>query len=229
MPTAIGYIRVSTDQQAKEGVSLDAQQSKIAAWAELNNYTLGEIFIDAGISGKTIKKRPGVQQALNAVGRGDALVVYKLDRLSRSIRDTMDIADRLEKIGADLVSLSERIDTSGAAGRMIFRLLAVMAQFEREQTAERVTATMVHLRASGRKYSTVPFGYLEGDQKTLVPVDSELLVVEEVKMMRERGDSLHDIARELNGRGLAGKNGGKWFASTVRHLLKRVARDANLH
>ena len=76
MASAIGYIRVSTTMQAQDGVSLDAQRAKIEAWAMLNDYEVGEIFVDAGVSGSKMKNRPGLQSALNATGKGDALVVY---------------------------------------------------------------------------------------------------------------------------------------------------------
>ena len=106
--------------QADEGVSLDAQRAKIEAWCSLNDYELGAVHVDAGISGKKMKNRPGLQEAMADCGKGSVLVVYSLSRLSRSIRDTMDISERLEKTGSDLVSLSEKIDTTSAAGRVGF-------------------------------------------------------------------------------------------------------------
>ena len=107
---AIGYVRVSTQGQAEDGVSLDAQEAKVRAWADLNG---AEVFIfrDEGISGKRADNRPGLVAALDAVGKGDALVCYSMSRLSRSIRDTLNLSEHLQHRGADLVSLSEHIDT----------------------------------------------------------------------------------------------------------------------
>ena len=89
---AIGYCRVSTEGQAVDGVSMDAQEAKIRAWAELNNADEVLLFTDAGISGKRADNRPALQDALRAVGKGDALIVYSLSRLARSTRDTLQIA-----------------------------------------------------------------------------------------------------------------------------------------
>src|SRR5690349_10651862 len=111
------YVRVSTTIQALEGVSLDAQEAKARAWAITNGYGVGDVFSDAGISGKRAANRPGLQSALRQVcaARGNVLVVYSLSRLARSTKDAISIAERLDKAGADLVSLTERIDTTSAA------------------------------------------------------------------------------------------------------------------
>ena len=120
MKRAIAYIRVSTEGQATDGVSLEAQESKIRAWCELNDYELASTHVDAGLSGKRADNRPALQEALRVCGQGDALVVYSLSRLARSTRDTIEIADRLNRAGTDLVSLSEKIDTTTAAARWCF-------------------------------------------------------------------------------------------------------------
>src|SRR5688572_3482910 len=107
---AVGYARVSTADQAQDGVSMDAQREKIEAWCQLNDCPLSEMFVDAGLSGGRADNRPGLQAALEAVARkGGVLIVYSLSRLSRSTRDTLALSDRLAKAGADLVSLSEKI------------------------------------------------------------------------------------------------------------------------
>ena len=115
MKQAIGYIRVSAEQQADEGVSLDAQRAKISAWCMVNDYELVDVQVDAGISGRRMKNRQGLQKALSQTKKGMALVVYSLSRMSRSVKDTLAISEQLDKVGADLVSLSEKIDTTGAA------------------------------------------------------------------------------------------------------------------
>ena len=156
---AIGYIRVSTHGQAEDGVSLDAQEAKVRSWAELNGAEV-VIFRDEGISGKRADNRPGLVAALDTVGKGDALVVYSLSRLSRSTRDTLALSDLLTKKEADLVSLSEKIDTTSAAGKMVFRLLAVLSEFERDQISDRTRFALAHKRACNEKTGgDVPFGY----------------------------------------------------------------------
>ena len=157
---AIGYIRVSTQGQVEDGVSLDAQEAKVRSWADLNNAAEVVIFRDEGISGKRSDNRPGLQSALDACGKGDALIVYSLSRLSRSTKDTLSLSEILQKKDADLVSLSEKIDTTSASGKMVFRLLAVLNEFERDQISDRTRFALAHKRDKGEKTGgDVPFGY----------------------------------------------------------------------
>ncbi|WP_146108702.1 recombinase family protein [Chromatium okenii] len=150
MATAIGYIRVSTSGQAIDGVSLDAQKAKIAAWAELNGYELGEIFEDAGISG-TKQDRPGLAAALAAAKKGDAVIAYSISRFARSTKHLIEISESLAKREIDMVSISERIDTTSAAGKMVFRMMAVMAEFERDQVSERTKTALQHKNRKVKK------------------------------------------------------------------------------
>ena len=218
MNKAIGYIRVSTTEQASEGVSLEAQRAKIAAWAVANDYELVAIHEDAGITGTSMEKRAGLQAAIAATGKGMALVAYSISRLARSTADMLEIAAGLEKKGADLVSLTEKIDTTTAAGRMVFRMLAVLSEFERDIISERTTTALAHKKAQGQVYSALPLGYANADGK-LVPIDEELLVVAEIRDMRGQGKTLRDIADDLNQRGIVGKRGGKYHASTIKAVL----------
>ncbi len=218
---AIGYIRVSTQGQVEEGVSLSAQRAKIEAWCFANDYDLVGIYEDAGISG--IKSdREGLQLALAEAEKGTALVVYSLSRLTRSTKDMLHLSEQLEKRGTDLVSLTEKIDTTTAAGKMVFRMLAVLNEFERDQISERTKAALSHKKACGEKYAPVPFGYKELNGR-LVEVQEEASIVAEILTLREQGSTLRDIATQLNDRGIEGKRGGKWYASTVRYLIQRQA------
>jgi site-specific DNA recombinase len=219
---AIGYIRVSTQGQADDGVSLEAQKAKIEAWCLANDYSLVDMFVDAGISGKAMQNREGLQAALDVVGKDVALVAYSMSRLSRSTKDMLVIADMLERRGADLVSLTEKIDTTSAAGKMVFKMLAVLNEFERDLVSERTKAALAHKKANGEKYASVPFGFKEIEGR-LVEVEQEARVVAEILSMREQGHTLRAIAEEMNTRGIEGKRGGKWYASTVRYLIHRQA------
>ena len=157
----IGYIRVSTEGQAQNGVSLDAQRDRIQAWANSNGYELAAVHVDEGISGGKLTNRPAAQTAIGqACKHKAALVVYSLSRLARSTRDAIDISEKLHKAGADLVSLSEAIDTTSAAGKMVFRMLAVLAEFERDLVSERTTMALRHLKHQGRRIGRwLPYGY----------------------------------------------------------------------
>lgn len=222
MQKVIGYIRVSTAGQVEEGVSLEAQKAKIAAWCALNDGELVALFEDAGISGRGMVKREGLQAALAATTKGMALVTYSISRLARNTRDMLEIAERLKKNGADLVSLSERIDTTTASGNMVFQMLAVLAEFERKQIGERTSMALKHKKANGDVYAATPFGF-EAIDGRLVEVKAESAIVANIMAMREGGASLAAIAEALNTRGVEGKRGGKWFPSTVRYLIQRQA------
>jgi len=219
MQKAVGYVRVSTSGQATDGVSLSAQRAKIEAWAIASDYQLEAIYEDAGITGTSMDKRPGLQAALHATGKGMAFIAYSISRIARSTSDMLEIATGLEKKGADLVSLSEKIDTSSAAGKMVFRMLAVLSEFERDQIVERTTAALAHKKAKMEKYSALPLGYADEAGK-LVPIDEELRVVAEIKEMRDTGMSLEKIASDLNSRGIVGKRGGKFHGMTVKKILE---------
>jgi len=221
---AAGYIRVSTEEQAREGVSLQAQRARIEAWATANETILIGFFEDAGISGARSENREGLQRAISlACEKKAILVVYSLSRLSRSTKDTLALAERLEKAGADLVSLSERIDTTSAAGKMVFRMLAVLNEFERDQISERTAAALRHKREKRQPYSPTPYGFDRVEDQLIINND-EQKVIEEILGLRERGWSLRQIASKLNQEGVESKRGGQWFGSTVRSVIECATR-----
>ena len=225
MQKAIGYIRVSTQGQADEGVSLEAQRAKLEAWCNLNDAELVAVFEDAGVSGASMNGRDGLHAALKATSKGMALVCYSISRIARSTRDMLEIAERLNTRGSDLVSVTEKIDTTTAAGRMVFKMLAVLADFERDQIGERTKMALAHKRNMGEVYAATPFGFDAIDGR-LVEVKKEAMVIADILRMREAGSSLAEIAESLNARGVEGKRGGRWYASTVRYLINRQARAA---
>lgn len=222
---AVGYIRVSTGRQKDEGVSLSDQEAKVRAWADLNGAGDVVIFRDEGISGKKIRNRPGLQAALDAVAKGDALVVYSLSRLARSIRDTLTISEHLQHRGADLVSLSEHIDTTGAGGRMVFRMLAVFAEYESELTGERVANAWHYKRQNGEKTGgDVPFGFRARKGKLYADTEEQKAVAL-VLGLRKKGKSLRKIARALEDAGIARKKGSKtWHPAAVQRIIRRAER-----
>ena len=224
---AVGYVRVSTTGQAEDGVSLDAQEAKVRAWADLNGAEEVVIFRDEGISGKRSDNRPGLQAALEAVGKGDALVVYSLSRLSRSTKDTLILSETLLKKDADLVSLSEKIDTTTAAGKMVFRMLAVLSEFERDQISDRTRFALAHKRANGEKTGgDVPFGYKVRDGK-LIRKTEEQEAIRLILNLKKEGLTLRDICRRLEAAGIARKRGSlSWHPETVRQIIQREREAA---
>lgn len=225
---AIGYVRVSTDGQAVDGVSIDAQRAKLDAWAIVNDAELVAVYVDAGLSGGRADNRPELVAALDAACReGAALVVYSLSRLSRSTADTIAIAERLDKANADLVSLSEKIDTTTAAGKMVFRMLAVMAEFERDQVSERTRMAMAHLRQQGRRISgKVPFGFDDNGDGNLIENATEQAALKLIAELHADGLSLRKIAAELTARNVQTKTGAKWSPKVIAGIIDRMEKAA---
>ncbi len=215
----VGYTRVSSIGQVNDGVSLDAQQARIKAWALINDAELVHIYSDEGISG--VKgDRPELLNALDyVVKNGTTLIVYSLSRLSRSTRDTLEIAEKLEKAGSDLVSLSEKIDTTTAAGKMVFRMLAVLNEFERDQISDRTKAALSYKKANKEKTGGIcPFGYIEKDG-LLLTHKKEQVIISKIFNLHANGLNYSNIAKELNDINCKTKMGKKWYAQTVKNII----------
>jgi site-specific DNA recombinase len=217
----VGYSRVSTSGQAENGISLQAQKAKIEAWAEANDTKIIGFYQDNGVSG-TKADRPGLNEALKVVEQHRAvLVVYSLSRFMRSTRETLRIAERLRKAGANLVSLSERIDTTTAAGKMVFRMLAVLNEFETDQLSERTRAALDYRRQQGKKLGgIVPFGYEADAEGRLSENPEEQLIIRRIKRRAKAGWSYSRIARTLNKEEVLTKTGRPWFPQTVKNVIK---------
>src|SRR6202158_3470062 len=148
---AVAYLRVSTEKQADKGVSLDAQRAKVEAYAQLYEVDLVEVIVDAGLSAKTLD-RPGLGKALGMLKarHAEALLVVKLDRLTRSV---VHLGQLVEDYFADgkwaLLSVGEQIDTRSAAGRLVLNVLASVSQWEREAIGERTAAALQHKGSQG--------------------------------------------------------------------------------
>jgi DNA invertase Pin-like site-specific DNA recombinase len=223
MKRAVAYIRVSTEQQAQEGVSLEAQRAKIEHWCSANGYELAGVFVDAGVSGKRMDTRHELLKALSSLKKGTALVAYSLSRLARSTRHLIEISELVAKKKADLVSLTESIDTTTATGRAMFQMLGVMAELERGLIAERTTNALQYKKRTSQRYcNRTPYGF-EAIEGRLVEVQQEAAVVAEIQAARSHGQTLQSIANDLNGRGIPTKMGKQWQPATIHLLLKRSA------
>jgi len=221
---AIGYIRVSTDEQAKDGISLDSQRTKIAAYCEFNDLSLVEVIEDAGKSGKDLN-REGIQSLLGMVkGRHiDAIVVYKLDRLSRRVKDTLTLMDLVEKKNIAFHSITERLDTKSAMGKFFINIMASMNQWERDTISERTRDALQHKIDIGERAGQVPYGWtVDADGKTLLPNSREQKAIELIQDLHRKGYSYRAICRELDKEGHipAGKT---WHPQTVSNILRKAA------
>lgn len=218
----VAYLRVSTDKQAESGVSIDAQRAKVAAYASLYDLDLVDVIVDAAVSAKSLD-RPGLEQALAMLdeGHADALLVVKLDRLTRSVRDLGDLVDRYFASGRwALLSVSEQIDTRSAAGRLVLNVLASVAQWEREAIGERTSAALDHMRRQGQRVGGIPYGYgLDEDDVHLVEVVAEQVVIAVARELREAGLSLRAVARELAARGFKSRTGRVFAATQIQRMV----------
>lgn len=221
---AVGYVRVSTQEQADKGVSLTNQKAKLEAYCELNGLDLIRVIEDAGASGKDLK-RDGMQELLSLVrsGRAGAVVVYKLDRLSRRVLDTLALIESFEKAGVEFHSINERLDTSTALGRFFLNLTAALAQMERDVLRERTSDALQGKKARGERAGQIPFGYrLARDGVHLVKEPAEQKAMGCVATLREKGYSLREICEALEKSGLSPR-GKRWHPQTVSNILKQVA------
>ena len=224
----IVYCRVSTIGQCEDGISLEMQESRARAFAVANDYEIEAVFVEA-LSGGKASNRPELQKALDLTCKTKGiLLVYSLSRLARSVKDTLAIAERLEKAGANLASITEKIDTSSAMGKMIFRLLSTLNEFEKDQISERTESAMAHLRKTNKRISAkIPFGYdLANDGISLTYNNTEQEIIGLISKRRAEKVSFNGIAQILNNQCAKTKYGTMWHAATVRDILNRQQKLA---
>lgn len=233
-PRLVGYCRVSTEEQTREGVSLDAQADRLRAYATAHEIELVGIETDAGVSGRVPPaQRPGLSAALERIRRGEAdgLVAIKLDRISRSTRDALELVDQARRRGWRLVSVSEHLDTASAAGRLVVTVLAALAEMEREQTAERVRDALAYIGREGRARSRfTPFGWRTADggieqraedRRPLVAHEAEQRALARLVELHEAGLGVRRIAARL---GANPRSGRAWSRGAVASVLERLDR-----
>ena len=227
---ALGYVRCSTVEQAVEGLSLQAQQSRITSWCEATGAELVEVIEDAGVSGtRPLAKRPGgTRVASLLVARQpdvDTVVVARLDRLGRDAAETLKYLRQFAKGSLGLVSVADRIDLGTPQGRAMAQMSAVFAELERALIAQRTADALGELRSRGQVYGAIPFGWSRAGDR-LVRDEAEQHVIARIKRLRTRGLSYARIARSLNGSDVPAKRGGIWHAMAVRSVLLTVTKVA---
>lgn len=222
MTRVIAYCRVSTDEQSSSGVSLAAQESKLRAYCEALDLVLVRVEVDPGASAKTLN-RPALQRALASLRRGeaDAILVTKLDRLTRSVRDLATLLEDYFAVGrAGLISIGESVDTRSAAGRLVLNVMTSVAQWEREAIGERTSTALQHLKAQGRRVGSVAYGYaLADDGASLVREEREQAVIERARNLRAAGLSLRAVAETLAYEGHVARTGKPFLAAQVARML----------
>ncbi|MEE8117438.1 MAG: recombinase family protein [Gemmatimonadales bacterium] len=225
----IGYVRVSTTDQATNGISLKEQRQRLRAYAAAHGLELFRIASDNGKSGKTLSKRGGLLGALQDIEDGYAagLIVCKLDRLSRTTTDILELLARADRRGWEFHSIQAHLDTSSANGRFVLTIMAGLAQMEREQTAERTRDALAVLRRQGKRISgRAPFGFrFEGDN--VVRDEAEHEILDRMLALWESGYRARRIMRLLNADGwLHPRTGRAWTSSTIHGIIKNALKRA---
>lgn len=218
----VGYIRVSTTEQDQSGLGLADQEAKIRAYCDLYNLSLVEIKKDAA-TGKNIE-RPGLQDALAMLksGQVEGIIVAKLDRLTRSVRDMGILLDKyFQKYG--LFVVTEQINTTTAAGRMLLNLLTTISQWEVETISERTAAALAVKKRNGERVGTIPYGYDCDANGKLTANEKEQETIAKIKSLRENGYSFEAIARQLNSDGILTKLGKQWSKASVFKIYNKAA------
>lgn len=222
MTRVIAYCRVSTDEQASSGVSLQAQESKLRAYCLAMDLELVRVESDAGVSAKTLD-RPALQRALASLSadEADALVVVKLDRLTRSVRDLADLLEQYFSANHGLISLGESVDTRTAAGRLVLNVMTSVAQWEREAIGERTSNALQHMKSQGKRVGAVPYGWtLAADAKSLTKDEFEQTVIARARELRATGASLRAIASILASQGMKTRNGRTFDPQQIARITE---------
>jgi DNA invertase Pin-like site-specific DNA recombinase len=237
MNTAVLYARFSPRPNAADSESCETQLERMRSYCAASGWTILSEHRDDGLSGSQAANRPGLQAALAAACRpATVLVVYSLSRLARNTSDAIGLAARLDAAGADLASLHEKIDTTSAMGRFLFRLMASLAELEREQIAERTSDAMRRHQSSGRRMGCTsapnlwagkevvctPFGQQPDPENPERMIDDphEQAALRYMRHCRRQGRTYREIARLLEQAGYACR-GTAWHHQTVSRLLAR--------
>lgn len=231
---AVCYMRVSTEEQAVLGVSLDAQEERLKAYCLMSNLQILKMIREEGVSGaKDLATRPGGKEMLELIHKKKAtnIVALKLDRLFRDTANALQETSSWDKAGValHLVDLGgQSLNTSSAMGKFFITMMAGIAELERNLIGERTSSALQHMKSQKDVYGSTPFGYDRqtppggdpgGKDDLLVINKSEQDTLQKIKKWHSQGWSLRKIANELTNKNVATKQGGKWYASTVSYIL----------
>ena len=232
---AIGYVRVSTTEQAVEGVSLDAQQARLTAYCSFKGLDLVELIVDSGVSAsRPLAKRPGGRRLVDLVmaGEVDAVVSCKLDRLFRDAADCLAVTRTWDDADVGLHLLDLGVDTTTPMGRAFLTMAVAFAELERNLVAERTRDGLAQVKAEGGVLGGEAYGWVRRDAQdehgrlVCAHVEAELAVIERIVELRRQGATYRAIADALTVDGVPTKRGGSWYPATVRNIALRAEAGA---
>ena len=222
--TAI-YVRVSTEEQALHGFSIRAQKEKLTYYAEkIKEWNVYDIYVDEGLSGKNIIDRPELNRMILNIKQKKVnnVLVFKIDRLTRSTKDLIELVEVFNKYNCDFNSLCESIDTTTPTGRMFIKIIGIFSEFERENIIERVKLGFERKAKEGYSIcsSTPPYGYYRNKGSNVLSVyKREALVVKKIFRMFLNGKSVTNIVNYLILNTIKTKKNKKWSYKTVKLIL----------
>lgn len=219
------YLRVSTEDQQRDGVSLDVQLNRLLAYCQSKGLAVISIIRDVAISGGTpIDKRPGGQELLQLIQKKKVqhVVAMKLDRLFRDCADCLLKCREWDRRGISLHLLDLSVDTSTPMGRMFLTMASGFAELERNLIADRTRNAMRHLKSIGRVFNHVPYGYCKEGQN-LLPDPTEQTIIDRIRTMRRAGFKFATIAETLNTEKIPSKTGKRWSSSAIWYVHNRPA------
>lgn len=219
------YVRVSTEEQAKEGFSIRAQEQKLKDYARIKEWAIHKIYIDEGISGKNITDRPQINQLIKDIKKGlvKNVLIFKIDRLTRNTSDLIYLINLFNEYNCAFNSLCESIDTQTPSGRMFIKIIGIFAEFERENIVERTKLGFERKVKEGYSLCTrtASYGYTRniGDKIQKINEKEAVIVREVFDMFVHHGKSFLDIAKNLNERNIPTKENSVWIARSIRNML----------
>ena len=234
---AIAYIRVSSQRQADEGVSIEAQEKRIKEYAQFKGLTLDDkdILVEKAVSGGIpLWERPKGRQLKQKLMRGEFahVITMKLDRMFRLVSDTLETVDELADAGIALHIVDmhgEAVDTSSSMGRFFLTIMAALAEMERGLIAERTQMGMNQLKATHRKFTQSIYGWDVDVTGALIPNWDEQNAIDYMDwQMNVNGMSAAAVARSLNAKGVKGKRGGKWQSAGIIRTIENDFHDERL-
>lgn len=217
----IGYVRVSTEEQAKEGVSIDNQIERIKSYCDYKGYELTEVMKDEGISGGKNREREGFVNILNRIEQNgcDAIVLYSLERISRDMLTLLCLERLLNEHDVGLHTIEGEIDTSTPDGYMSFAMRAFLGEMERRQVKYRTKKALQFKRKRGEVVGSIPYGF-KRKGKDLIPVEKEQELIRIVNRLYERSKGIAAIARELTKLGYKTRRNKEFSALQVRRIIR---------
>ena len=223
MVRAAIYIRVSTEEQAEEGFSLEAQQERLLAYCEAQGWEVADVYADKGHTGRKINTREAYRRMMDERDRWDTILVMKMDRIHRNSKNFMIMMEDLERWGKKFTSMQEELDTSTSIGRFVVDMIQRIAQLESEQIGERTYMGMAQKAETGGLLGfNPPFGYKIADNDLKI-IDVEAAVVRDIFIQYCSGCSMAEIAEALNSRLVLTRRGGQWTLYSIRQILHNPA------